>query len=482
MKGRKATMENQNKYRQPVIILGVTILILYMISFLNPSYEIGGLKIKAIDLFSDIKNDSTDIQSKPLNQLNKMQAVQSTGVLKAGIGLNFPLGFGFDLFNAGAAKNENSPAAAPLQGRSIPITGNIQQLNFFFDALRNVKSKSVRVAHYGDSAIEGDLITSDIREALQNRFGGNGVGWLSTTSQDITFRTTTKQTFSSGNWDTGALYTSNPKALPLGISGVCCVPKGNAWVQYETTPSKRYLRDFSIAKLYYSNAKSSSISYSFDGGPKQTVPLKTGNALQELLLKPSGQAKSIRIEFPVADQAYVYGVSLENGTGIYVDNLPLRGNTGVDLGSLQQNVLKDFSKYLDYKLIILEFGLNIAGTSQTDYSWYEREMVKVINHLKTAFPKTSILMISVHDKATKKGTVMVTDPAITKLLEAQKNIAKQSGVALWSLFDAMGGENSMPKWVDANPPLAFKDYIHFNDQGAKKVADLLTTALLSLYK
>jgi lysophospholipase L1-like esterase len=42
----------------------------------------------------------------------------------------------------------------------------------------------------------------------------------------------------------------------------------------------------------------------------------------------------------------------------------------------------------------------------------------------------------------------------------------------------MGGANSMPNWVNANPPLASKDYVHFNDQGAKKVAQLFTDALL----
>ncbi|PKL81966.1 MAG: hypothetical protein CVV24_12575, partial [Ignavibacteriae bacterium HGW-Ignavibacteriae-3] len=275
-----------------------------------------------------------------------------------------------------------------------------------------------------------------------------------------------------------ALYTSNPQGIPLGISGEACIPKGNAWVQYETTRSIRYLRDFSLVRLYYANAKSSSITYSFDGGAKQTASLKTGPALQELVLKPSSRAKTIRIEFPMADQAYFYGVSLENENGIYVDNLPLRGNTGVDLGSLQQGILKEFAKYLDYKLIILQFGLNIAGSRNTDYSWYEREMVKMINNLKSAFPRTSFLMISVHDKSMKKGSSFVTDPAIIKLLEVQKNIAKRADVAIWSLFDAMGGENSMPTWVNSNPPLAFKDFIHFNNQGANKVAELLAEAIL----
>ena len=470
-------MDNQNKVKQPLYILGITIALLYIISFIKVDYPIGNFQFRNVDIFSDIKIDQDSDQ--PMNYLPEKFQV------------NKPVEASFSLFNLfGGIENDHAKAEnksdydavyITVQGKQVPITGNTKQLSYFFDALKNAKTKQVRVAHFGDSAIEGDLITSDIREALQSKFGGAGVGWLGIVSQDITFRMTTKHTFSS-NWETGALYTSNPHSLPLGISGECNVPKGNAWVQYETTNAKKYLRDFTVARLFYANAKNSQIYYSFDGGAKQTATLKPGVAIQELILKPSGSARSIRIEFPTADQAYFYGVSLENGPGVYVDNFPLRGNTGVDLGSLDENILKGFSKFLDYKLIILEFGLNIAGTRSSDYSWYEREMTKVVNHFKEAFPKTSILMISVHDKSMKRGSNFVTDPTILKLIQAQKNIAKQADVAIWSLFDAMGGENSMPKWVDANPPLAFKDYIHFNDQGAKKVADLLTGSLLSLYK
>jgi len=470
-------MDNQNKFRQPLFILGITIAILFLISFVKLEYQIASIQLRVVDIFSDIKNNTDNEQ--PLNNL-KSKYIDAKPLEASFVFSDFFRALS-DLSGGSSNKVDADAETLILQGKQVPISGNTKQLSYFFDALKSAKSKSVRIAHYGDSAIEGDLISSDIRETLQNKFGGNGAGWLGIVSQDITFRMTTKHSFSN-NWESAALYTSNPKGLPLGISGECSIPKGNAWVQYETTTAKRYLSNFTIAKLYYANAKNSQIYYSFNGGAKQTATLKPGSALQELVLKPSGNAKSIRIEFPASDQAYFYGVSLENGTGVYLDNLPLRGNTGVDLGSLSDNILKDFSKYLDYKLIILEFGLNIAGSRSTDYSWYEREMVKVINHLKAAFPKTSILMVSVHDKSMKRGSNFVTDPTILKLLDAQKNIARQADVAIWSLFDAMGGENSMPKWVNANPPLAFKDYIHFNDQGAKKVAELLTGALLSLYK
>jgi len=49
-------------------------------------------------------------------------------------------------------------------------------LHRFFDALDKAKKKKVRVMHYGDSQIEADRITSVLRNELQKKFGGYGVG------------------------------------------------------------------------------------------------------------------------------------------------------------------------------------------------------------------------------------------------------------------------------------------------------------------
>jgi lysophospholipase L1-like esterase len=465
-------MQPDNKIKEPSVIVSITLGVLLILSFIKFEYLLENVNftVRNIDLLYDIKTEPAEEQ--PVNEIKGNFPEQKMNLASFGF-MEIPSG----ILNFLQPKESSLEYSLPYQGAKTPIIGNTKQLSYFFDALKNVKSKTVRIAHYGDSMIEGDLISSDIREALQNKFGGNGVGWLGIVSQDITFRLTTKHSYSTGNWETASVYTSNPKSLPIGISGEASVPKGNAWVKYETTTVKRYLKDFSVAKLYYSNAKASQIKYSFDGGAAQTAQLVPGSGLQELIMKPSGKAKSIKIDFPTADQAVFFGVSLENNPGLYVDNLPLRGNSGVDLQQIKPDMMKDFAKYMDYKLIILEFGLNVLG-ARMDYNWYEREMLKVIQNIKTAFPKTSILMISVHDKAAKKGSSFATDPAILKLLETQKGIANKAGVALWSMFDAMGGENSMPGWVNSNPPLAFKDYIHFNDQGAKKIAQLFSDALM----
>ena len=53
---------------------------------------------------------------------------------------------------------------------------NIDYLDPFFDALEAARERPVRIMHYGDSQLEGDRISSVLREAFQERFGGSGAG------------------------------------------------------------------------------------------------------------------------------------------------------------------------------------------------------------------------------------------------------------------------------------------------------------------
>ena len=59
--------------------------------------------------------------------------------------------------------------------------------------LANGEKVKVRIAWFGDSQIEGDLITKDVRELLQNYFNKkNGVGFVPLTSVCGDFRQTAK--------------------------------------------------------------------------------------------------------------------------------------------------------------------------------------------------------------------------------------------------------------------------------------------------
>ena len=69
----------------------------------------------------------------------------------------------------------------------------LQNTNKKLLQLANGENVKVRIAWFGDSQIEGDLITKDVRELLQNYFNKkNGVGFVPLTSVCGDFRQTAK--------------------------------------------------------------------------------------------------------------------------------------------------------------------------------------------------------------------------------------------------------------------------------------------------
>ena len=364
-------------------------------------------------------------------------------------------------------------------GKKVPITGDVNQMKKFLNALNECKTKKIRIAHFGDSINWGDVITCDIRENFQKKFGGEGAGFQSICSDDIAMKMTTKHTFNDANWEWASLFTRNLKNLPIGIAGTVAKSNGNSWVKYEATNFKNSSKSFKTIRLFYNNANDNcKATYSLNNGGMQNLKLNPGMDVMESTINAPIDETSVKFQFNGCNDVNFFGCSLETGNGIYVDNFPLKGNTGVSLDDIPKNLLSDFSKKLNYKLIILNYGVNIVSSGQTNYIWYRNKMIKVINNLKQIFPDASFLLVSVGDHVVKKGTRFVTDPSILLVLNEQKTIAQQTGIAFWNCFEAMGGENSMSEWV--NQGYGLKDYSHYSDTGGKLVADLLTEAILDV--
>ncbi len=185
----------ENQINKPVLLIGLTILFVIILSHFINGVTIFGYTVKPIDLFMDIKPDSLLSYNSPGmiedNSLSlkffshKLKAESAS--LTANISIDL-LGKAFSSKrSSGFEDNPNPPAGySDPKFNNVPISGNLAQMKYFFDALKNSGSEKIRVAHYGDSGVEGDAITANIRQDLQKEFGGTGVGFLSITSQDIT--------------------------------------------------------------------------------------------------------------------------------------------------------------------------------------------------------------------------------------------------------------------------------------------------------
>jgi hypothetical protein len=109
-------------------------------------------------------------------------------------------------------------------------------------------------------------------------------------------------------------------------------------------------------------------------------------------------------------------------------------------------------------------------------------MENVITHLKRCCPNASFLVVGVSDKSWNNNGTFETDPSVPLLIEAQRRVAEKKGAAFWSLYDAMGGYNSMVNWVTSDTALANKDYTHLNFRGSHKVGKMLFNELMVNYQ
>lgn len=349
----------------------------------------------------------------------------------------------------------------------------------FYQALDELKKhpRLVRIAVFGDSFIEADILTADLREMLQKRYGGCGVGFVTITSMTNGFRPTVRHSFSG--WQSHSIMDSVFfDRSKQGISGHYFIPRPGA--QVELRGQKTYASRLDTCKqasIFFYNKGEVTLSASVNRGEAQTETFLPTGDLQEM--KVEGNIGSVRWTVESADSTLFYGLAMDDTQGIIVDNFSLRGSSGLSLRSVPIWMMQEFNEQRPYDLIILQYGLNVATPRGWNYDGYRDGMTATIAHLKEAFPRAGILIVGVGDRdyKTEDGNLR-TMPGIKNLVRYQQNLAADNGIAFWNLFEAMGGEGSMVKLVHAQPSMANYDYTHINFRGGKHLAGLLYEALV----
>ena len=363
-------------------------------------------------------------------------------------------------------------------------TGN-QYLATFFEELFQLETKkegNVRIAYFGDSMTDGDLIVKDFRTYLQEKFGGQGVGFVNITSESASSRSSVTHEF-SGNWKTQSYLKVKRPSRAFGVNGHVFFANDTAnvaWVKYKATKTK-FASELPRPTLFYGSSSNKEGKVFFVAGDTIVKKLTPNNTLNTLTLS-EGSLKNLKVNFKKADSIPIYGFNFDDGKGVHVDNFSNRGNSGLPLGSFDINTMRAFHAKLDYDLIVLQYGANVLNYGTLDYTWYEKRMTKVVNHLKECFPGVAILIVSTADKSTKYDLEMKTDSAVVPLNRAQKKYAIKSEASFVNMYTLMGGDGSMVKWVEEVPSKANKDYTHFNHRGAKEAANLIFTQLNQGYE
>lgn len=460
-------------------LLAVLVLALVIcLGLYNLPNRIFGYPIKKVDLLSDIRVQpeslSLDSLRRQLEETDTLEidslALRDSVSKVSGMD-SIALAIRDSLYRELTVRQAGDSSEVPIEDYSVGHIG----LKRFFAALnkRQEMNRPVRVAFLGDSFIEGDILVADLRSGLQKEFGGGGVGFIPVASVAAQFRPTVEQR--SKGWKTWSILTDHTQRYTLSGMTFEAIEE-NASLSVKTTDRYPELQTVSSLQLLYERNEQARMRLVCNHGT---------DTLYETLAPASGITQYERrgtfteaaFSFSQAPGLTVLGVAMEDTTGVVVDNFSLRGNSGMVWDRLDSAACKALNQIRPYDLIVLQYGLNVATDSVMQYGWYGNRMVKVVRHLQTCFPEADLLMLGVSDRSQQINGTFETMPAVVALLHTQQRVAKQTGISFWNTFEAMGGENSMVRYVENK--WASKDYTHLSFRGGKEIAKALLKALLS---
>ncbi|MBL7742274.1 MAG: hypothetical protein JNN00_02260 [Chitinophagaceae bacterium] len=338
--------------------------------------------------------------------------------------------------------------------------------------LKSGKKIKVRIAYFGDSMIEGDLLTQTLRKLLQQIFGGSGVGFVPITSQVSQFRQTVTDNYSDG-WEDVNFKSGSSKQL--FFSGHL----------FRTNGASVRMTDQTVTDTTANIEKSILCGY----GPKQVsitvndIPftLKPDKAFNRITLK-NDRNKGIKVTV-ANNQLPVYGISFETASGIIVDNFSFRGITGIEWGSIDSSFLESIEENNPYDLIVFQYGVNLLfRPNDKNFSWYARSMLPVIKKFRNCFQETDFIVVSTADRAFRYGTQYKSAIGIDSLIKVQAALAFETNSCFYNQFETMGGTNSIVDWANRKPSLANKDYVHPNHKGAEILATYFFEAIIKDYQ
>ncbi|KQR94609.1 hypothetical protein ASG01_01635 [Chryseobacterium sp. Leaf180] len=438
---------NHNRNWRVVTLLSVCFAVYILFSVLAYAFHFDWKPFKNINLISEI------IKPELINKKEENSNFADSET-KQNIKKNFELYKKADLItNFSAETNEAS------------LVHLVEKL----DSLIKNKKGKIRIAYFGDSMIEGDLLTKKLRQLLQQKYGGNGVGFLPMQSKVAPIRETSE--IKASGWSVTNFMDKG--ATNMYISGFSFKGAGNTSFTDKTLPHNTFTSKYLI---FGRNSGGATVRYD-----SQNIALEnSGNVNRQLLSKDSLRTVSLKSNSPTTP---FYGISIESDHGIILDNYSFRGITGVEFKKIDENFLQEIQQKDQYDLVIMQYGVNLLfRPDDTEYSYYVKLMTPVLEKFKKAFPNSDLMMVSTADRAFRYNGEFQSAKGVKNLVETQAKMAFDNGFSFFNLFETMGGENSIVKWASMEPPLANKDYVHPNGRGTDILAKHIFDAIIADYK
>ena len=471
--------------------LAVTALlaVLVAVSFIPPQ-SIGGVKLRRANIlsellsFDDASGDAHRLE--PVEELSRIDldsvagCIAATDTLPTVKQLRYAWRLPADSLTAADAAPfvpvpdsvRRSPALIPIEDFSA--AGD--RMEAFYDTLLHAR-RPVRIAFLGDSFVEGDILTADLREQLQLAYGGGGTGFAPVASPLTSYRRSVK-TQSKGWTAYNIMQRKNAPESAAGsffVSGWVCQAAAGASTAWTSTDFRRQLTDCNEAHLLFISPSDSRIEVTLNDTLRNTFAVEGDRSVRDIVVS-APCIRSLAFRVAAGERGFVgYGALFGAERGVEVDNYSVRSNNGRALFWTNPSVNAQVHALVPYDLVILQYGLNIMQQGVRAYGRYGEQLDQMIAFVRECFPGAAVLLLGVSDRSVKTENGFEPMDAVPYLTDCQRAAAQRAGAAFWPTGEAMRSWGGMESFV-ANG-WAGKDYTHINYEGGRRVAWSLADAL-----
>ena len=369
-------------------------------------------------------------------------------------------------------KRKKAPASPPItaaqrqaardeiEAKMAAVTTGIENptaLASYFASLR--AGDPVHILQFGDSHTASDDWVNALRAAVQAKYGNGGPGFVQAGHPYRGYRRFDAPGTSSAGWKTeGTMQIRGDANQGLsGISISTSLPNQTVTLTAEGESLQIfYLQQPGGGEVELTIDGEKAGAFSTDGDP--------GAGQSEYSLMPGMHQLALRtLHFaPVR----LFGWTLDNKRGVTVETLGING--------AQANVMLDWNEKIwetelvqrNPSLVILAYGTNEANSHLWTADQYRTDLTAIIERLRHTVPAASILMIGPPDCGRLQPLLHLDE-----VIDIQRGIARQLGVAFWDWRMHMGGARIVKRWVVAGWSQA--DHIHLTFEGYRMLGRLI---------
>lgn len=361
-----------------------------------------------------------------------------------------------------------------------PDPGALQSFHSALEELVFGKRNKVNIVHFGDSHIQADYLSNQVRVHFNNEklFGNGGRGYFFPCSIAQTQNPFNLLVTYQGNW-IGCKNIQPGKSCSWGLSGMTSSTM-DASAQFTIDPNKRSSHMYLItrAKVYYRVNDPTSYEVRLKSGDQLIAPARlSSDGYAEFVVDWPMDKVTFQLQknYPEQNNFTLEGVSLENDyKGVQYHSVGVNGTTVYHY--LKSPKLENHLHSLQPDLIIISLGTNDAYGMGFDGEGFKLNFARLLQKIKNAAPEASIILTTPSDCGLPGGRA---NPSNLEAVRVMKELAAEAGVAIWDLFEIMGGFGSINSWLKEG--LCAPDKVHFSGKGYRLQGDLLYNALIQDY-